>query len=172
MQLDRETCQLPWLLEGVIARFPTRFPGLGQIEGCIADRFASLLEVPGLYSLAQSARQEEIGHYIPHNLFHAGRRPGTLEEYPPDPTETTPSGLRLFDHQRRTVTFLRRVSKESGGAILGADPGLAKTIASLQALWLDGYLQHGGIVCGPLGARSNWCDPEGDAQRYMGKSVV
>jgi SNF2 family DNA or RNA helicase len=97
-------------------------------------------------------------------VLKAGSRPKRLEDFEPDSVETTPSGLPLMDHQRRAVTFLRHVDPLSAGALLGADIGSGKSIAALQSLWLDGFLQQGGVIIGPKAALDTWTSEDSDAR--------
>jgi len=114
---------------------------------------------------------EGEGWLIPTNVLKMGQRPGNVFSYPMDPQETTPSGLKLKDYQRRVVTALRRLEPRDGGAFNAGDMGLGKSVSTLQALWLDGYLQRPGLVCGPLAARSTWCDEGGDPLKHYGLTI-
>jgi len=120
---------------------------------------AELQKVPGHLMITKPGSPTEW--YLPRNLINMGRAAGTLYEYAPDPIKETPSGMKLRDHQLRSVTFLKQADQ---GAILGADPGLGKCVMSLQALWLGGYLHKPGIVIAPMGARSAWCGDKADAR--------
>ncbi len=166
---------LSQLLEGCIVEFPSKYIGRGllhNIQQC-GPRVQELVGIPGVYQLPMDAAPAEIQElYIPHNLFVMGRRPSMLCDLTSDPIECTPSGLKLKIYQRQSVTFLRNVTREAGGAILGLDAGLGKSITGLQALWLDGYLQRPGLIVGPLGARGVWCEPESDALRHYSLSVM
>jgi len=153
------------LLAGVITELPTKYPGRGRILNPTEEVIVRLSGVPGVRQLGQD-------WLVPHNLVHLGTRPGTLFEYSPDTVEAAPSGLKLKDYQRRSVSFLRSIDRESAGGILAAEPGLGKSIISLQASWLDGHLHRPGLVIGPLGARGTWCSPDGDPAKHYGLQIT
>jgi len=162
------------LLEGCVVSWPSKLGGRGRLEWApdrraVAER---LQGIPGVTFQPHDAPPHEADIFIPHNLFVMGQRPASLEQYTPDPQETTPSGLKLKDYQRRSVSFLRACTKESQGVLLGSDPGLGKTVTALQALWLDGYLHRPGLVIGPLGAQGVWCGPNSDAHRHYGLDIL
>jgi SNF2 family DNA or RNA helicase len=155
------------LLEECVFAGPTRFPGLLKLEQCPEERLLHLQQLPGVWPLVDKKRPADTGWYIPRSLVDMGRLGAGLKDYPEDPTVTTPSGLTLFSHQRRAITFLRAVDKEREGVILAGDMGLAKSVTALQALHLDGYLERPGLVCGPLPSRSVWCGDSSDAYKYF-----
>jgi hypothetical protein len=149
---------MPVSLEGCIWS-PSKYPGLAKLDVFTKEHADALTKLPG--HLAHiNGKQELTELHIPRNLIEMGRKPGTLYEYDQDQIEQAPSGLKLKEHQLRSVAFLRLADQ---GAILGADPGLGKCVMSLQALWLDGYLHKPGIIVGPMGARSAWCGQQSDA---------
>lgn len=153
------------LLAGVITELPTKYPGRGRILNPTEEVISRLSGVPGVRQLGQD-------WLVPYNLLLLGARPATLLEYSPDSVAAAPSGLPLKDYQRRSVTFLRQIDRESAGGILAADCGLGKSIISLQASWLDGYLHRPGLIIGPLGARGTWCASDGDPAKHYGLHVT
>lgn len=163
------------LLAGCVIEFPSKMIGRGLVrftpdKAALIERLQS---VPGVFFTEREPEkllQSDI--YIPYNLFRMGERESLLLELEPDPIETTPSGLALKDYQRRAVSFLRRVDPLDGGAILAADPGLGKTITTLQALWLDGYLHRSGLIVGPLGASAVWSGDAADSYKHYGLQVT
>jgi hypothetical protein len=64
------------------------------------------------------------------------------------------------------------VTDEWGGAILGADPGVGKTLIALHALWLDGFLHKKGIICGPNPARSAWVGEHSDPAKHYDLNII
>ena len=153
------------LLAGVLTELPTKYPGRGKVLNLTEEVAARLLGVPGVRALGND-------FLVPHNLICLGSRPAGLFEYPPDPVAAAPSGLLLKDYQRRAVSFLRAVDRQSAGAILAADPGLGKTLTVLQSCWLDSLLHSPGLVIGPLGARGTWCSPDGDPAKHYGLQIT
>jgi len=162
------------MLAGCVVSYPSKILGCGRLEFC-ADRRAlaeRLRGVPGVSLLPREAPVHKAEIFIPYNLFVMGQRAAMLEQYLLDAVETTPSGLKLKPYQRQSVTFLRAVDAFAGGALLGADAGTGKSIAALQALWLDGYLHKPGLVVGPLGAQGVWCGERSDAMRHYGLNII
>lgn len=157
---------------GCVFEYPTSMPGLARLLHCPKEMEHDLLSMPGVMNIKQDSRGTKSGQYIPFRLFKIGVKPGDLFAYPLDNVETTPTGLKLRDHQRRAVTYIRNVSLDDQGCILGADPGCGKTIAALQALWLDGYLHKPGIVIGPMGARGTWTGERSDPFVYYGLNII
>jgi SNF2 family DNA or RNA helicase len=117
-------------------------------------------------------KPEETGWYVPQSLLDMGLLPANLEDYDPEPNDRTPSGLKLRRYQARTVTFLRQTTTMREGNLLWADPGLGKTVSSLQANWLDGYLQRPGLIVGPNIAKGVWCDDDSDAKVHYNLTVL
>lgn len=163
---------LAGLLEGIVVEYPSRFPGLAKVLECTEEKWKQLLQRPGTTIIAGLRKNDDNGCYLPYGLLQAGVKPGPLNDWPPEPYATTPSGLTLDEHQLRAVSFLRAIDPLDGGAILGGDIGTGKTICALHALWLDGFLQEGGVVCGPLGSRDTWCSEEGDPQQHYGLTIT
>lgn len=159
------------LLEGCVVRFPSKFIGRGELCSAPADTIKDLDAMPGVLKSPWDAELADATLFVPRNLWTMGQRPTTLHSLEPDTYEVTPSGLKLKDYQRRSVTFLRNVGELDQGAILGADAGTGKSITVLQALWLDGYLQKPGLIIGPLGAQGVWCGPSSDATKHYGLVV-
>ena len=166
------------MLAGSVVEFPSKQIGRGGLlyapDRQNAQWLQSLQSVPGVTFLPPPSDDQPITRsavFVPHNLFLMGQRPSSLATLALDPVETTPSGLRLKDHQRQSVTFLRSITEESEGAILGADAGTGKSIMALQALWLDGFLHGSGLVVGPLGAQDVWCSLEGDPLKHYQRPI-
>lgn len=159
------------LFEGCIARFPSKFIGRGELCSAPLAVRKEADAIPGTLRSPWDKKVEEAELFVPHNLWTMGQRPTTLHSLEPDSYESTPSGLKLKDYQRRAVTFLRNVEDLDQGAILGADAGTGKSITVLQALWLDGFLQQPGLIIGPLGAQGVWCGPNSDATKHYGLTV-
>jgi intein/homing endonuclease len=62
-----------------------------------------------------------------------------------------------------------------GHSYLGGKRGFFvshNTITSLQALWLDGFLQRPGLVIGPNIAKSVWCDDDSDARVHYNLLIL
>lgn len=140
--------------------------GRHTVIACPPGREKDLMAVPGTIYI-----ESEGGYQVPDNVLRMGQRAGSIFSYEPDPHETTPSGLPLKMYQRRVVAALRQVDYKSSGAFNAGDPGLGKSISTLQTLWLDGYLHKPGIVCGPLASRSTWCSPTGDPLVHYGLQI-
>lgn len=161
-------------LSGCILRRPAPWPGLVQlVQARDEAQFRQLEQMPGFYAFRGNPRKGmPPAYYLPQSLLDMGRYPGLLWAYPLDDEPATPLGGRLLrDHQRRSVTFLRQITPQREGAILGADMGLGKVTMSLQALHREGLLQLPGIVCGPLSAAAAWCGPSSDATLYYGLDI-
>lgn len=163
-------------LEGCVWGLKSPWPGRHRLEGIADARPDEVVErlqlIPGVeYVQANPRKQTLAGWYIPTSLIVAGSRPARLRDYQLDPGTTTPSGLQLFEHQRRSVSFIRQVTPDMEGCILAGDPGVAKTITALQANHLDGLLQEPGIVVGSLPSRAAWCGSGADASRHYGMSI-
>lgn len=136
------------------------------------SQFDSLRQIPGIGSWESKKRPEENGWYIPQSVLDMGRFPATLAEYPPDPNDVTPSGLKLRVYEARAVTCCRLVTCQREGIILAGDPGLGKTLISLQSLHLDNLLSKPGLVIGPNIAKGVWCDDDSDAKKHYGLSIL
>jgi len=166
------------LTHGTIVRNPTHMPGMHQLmwhpELEAIQRGEHLLNenYPGVLAIRNSGTPARNGLYLPHNLLNAGKDPAILWQNEPDATEATPSGLKLKEYQRRSVTACRRVDRERQGILVGAEPGLGKTITALQSLWLDGFLGHSGLVVGPLAAFDTWCTEDGDPKVHYGLTIT
>jgi len=159
------------ILTGTVVRFGTKYAGLGKIETANPDNFEIIKAKPGVMTVSAAKLQSELGYYMPYNLFYAGQRPGVLDSCPPDQQATTPFGLALMDHQRRSVGLCRLVCRESAGILVGADIGSGKSIVALQSMWLDGFLAKSGVIIGPLAARDTWCGEDSDARKHYGLHV-
>jgi hypothetical protein len=162
-------------LAGCILQRPAPWPGLVQLlETSDEAQYRLLGQMPGFYSYRGNVKKGIApGYFIPQSLIDMGTFPGLLWGYPVDPNTTTPMGGRLMrEHQLRSVTFLRQITPQREGAILGADMGLGKCTTSLQALHLDDLLSAPGIICGPLSAAAAWCGPTSDASRFYGLDVI
>jgi superfamily II DNA or RNA helicase len=141
-------------------------PWRGLIRVAWAASLGELPDLPGFLKVEGSTNQQQNGWFVPKNLVEMGTRPQDLLGFEPEKHDTTPSGLKLDDHQLRSVTFLRQVDDGWGGALLGAEPGLGKTMVALHAAWLDGFLHGPGLVIAPLKARSSWCGPRSDPTKH------
>lgn len=143
---------------GIVAKDVLGLPGMVELVDAGDDVLHDIVNVPGTMRMERSGR---IFFNIPRNFFELGQRGGTISEYAPDMTAPrTPVGqLPLDEDQLRMVTLFRNVSRDWEGASLAADAGTGKTLPTLHALWLDGYLQGPGLVCAPAGATTTWCDP-------------
>lgn len=148
-------------IEGMIYSRPGPLPGTARL---VEGDTESLQGYPGVMEL--KTKRLGAGWLLPISVIEMGKHPGTLKDYPPEEHDRTPSGLPLHHYQRRAVTFMRRVTRDREGCILGADPGLGKTLISLHSLWLDGLLQKPGIVIGPNLAKPTWCDSDSDAKKH------
>ena len=140
-------------------------------KGIEADE---LLMIPGSFEIVASAgsRDKPSGIYVPRRLTSMALRPGSLFAYQKCEYDVAPaSGQKLYDHQARSVSFIRGVRPCDGGCLLAADPGTGKTISTLHALWLDGYLHKPGLICAPLPARSSWVGEHADPWKHYGLQV-
>ena len=162
------------VLSGCILSSPTAWPGLVHVLEVSNEEQAKLLQqMPGRYSYRGNPKKKiPQGFYIPQSLVDAGRYPGLIDGYPPDPHEVTPFGGRTLRlHQRRSVSFIRQCTPQREGLILGADMGLGKVTMALQAFYLDGLLQQPGIICGPLSAAAAWCGETSDPTLYFDMNI-
>lgn len=160
-------------LSGCVFSSPTRWPGRLKLDACPSEaQFGVIQQMPGTYYFDNQKYPEEIGWYVPQGLADMGRFGGGLYDYEMDPMEATPSGLILRRHQRRAITFIRQVTPQREGCILAGDMGLGKTLTTLQALHLDGYLDRPGIVCGPKPSRNAWCGERSDAYKNYGLDIA
>ena len=158
-------------LAGVIGTDSTKWPGLIKVLHAPVSAHHRLEMTPGSMVIYQGGDKTI---FIPKNLFEAGQRGGVISEYETD-TEAlaTPSGLPLDDDQLRMVSFFRQTTPQWEGALLAAAPGTGKTLPTLHALWLDGFLHRNGLVCAPAGATTTWCDPiMGDPRAHYGLTVT
>lgn len=158
-------------LVGCVYAKPTLWPGMAKIEACSEQAVHNLRQHPGVMCYENPRKPDAVGWYVPQSLIDMGRYPALLHQYPPEPHDTLPSGIRLLPHQARTVTFLRQVTPDREGALVAAAPGDGKTISALHALWLDGYLNRRGLVVGPNIAKSVWRDEDGDAAQHYGLKI-
>lgn len=162
-------------LFGCVLLHQAPWPGLVElIEASTEEQFRLLERMPGFYPFKGNKwRKIPAGFFVPQSLLDLGKYPGLLWGYPAEPNMTTPFGGRVLrDHQARSVTYIRQITPQREGAILGADMGLGKCTTTMQALWLDGLLDQPGIICGPLSAASAWCGPTSDATLYYGLDVT
>ena len=132
-----------------------------------AQQFTILQDRPGVHPYRGSRHYPE-GWHVAKNIIEAGQRPAHLGDWPLLEYAETPSGLPLYPHQQRAVSFLLASIGDWEGCILGAQAGLGKSITALHALWLSGLLQKPGIVCAPLPAATVWCSDGGDANKQYG----
>lgn len=128
--------------------------------------------MPGVWGNDSIRIPAEIGWYIPQGLVDMGLFGGGLYDYEMDAHATMPSGGPLRRHQQRAVSFIRQITKQREGCILAGDMGLGKTITTLQALHLDGFLERPGIVCGPKPARNAWCGEQSDPFKHYGLDIA
>lgn len=170
MEVQESTEGLLGYLAGCIWQDEHIYPGLVKLIHAPEASLLTIVELPGVMHIEQPGDYRD-GWHVPSGLFEAGQRAANLQDFPPDPIEATPSGILLEDHQRRSVTFIRQATPQRQGCILGAFAGAGKTIPTLQALWLDGYLHRSLLICGPLSSRETWCGPNSDAKRHFDMDV-
>lgn len=161
-------------LEGcIIAGERAPWQGLRKIEQLAGDSQAlEVPKLPGFFTIEKPSNPKQEGWFIPENLVQMGMRGGQLDDYAPEPHDRTPSGMPLEPYQARSVAYFRQIDDQWGGAILGAEPGLGKTICALQALWLDGFLHKRGLVVAPNRARSTWCSDRSDAVKHYDLKIL
>lgn len=144
-----------------------------RLELCpTQEQFQHLIQVPGVTGWENKKKTEETGWYVPQSLWDMGKYPGTLDGYPPEPCDVTPSGLKLHVYEARAVTCIRHLSPEREGMILAGDPGLGKSLITLHSLYLDGFLARPGLVIGPNIAKGVWCDSDSDATTHYGLQIA
>lgn len=165
------------ILSGPLSGFKlspqTLYPGRWKVDSVPSEEaFKALLHHPGVWTYTGKKRPSAVGWYVPNNMVTMGQYPFGLYGYELDPYPHTPSGLVLLEHQRRSVTFLRLINHQREGAILAASMGLGKTLVSLQASWIDGYLNKPGLVIGPLASRGTWCGADSDAWQHYGLEIL
>lgn len=117
------------LLNGCLLQSPTQWPGrVKLLETATEEQFHELSAMPGVYYYRGNKRNgSPEGWYLPQSIIDLGKLPGLLHEYSDDQSSLTPSLDRtLMEHQRRSVSFLREITPQREGAILGADMGLGK----------------------------------------------
>lgn len=149
-----------------------KWRGLYKVLACPSDKHHMLLQQPGVWVHDNEKKPQESGWYVPRSLLDAGRLAARLQDYAPEPLDEMPlSGVKLYDHQARSVTFLRQVTPEREGCILGAEIGGGKTNAALHALWMDGYLDRPGLIVAPKQARDTWCSEGSDPRVNYGLGI-
>lgn len=163
------------LLDGCIWEETDLWPGRVRLVETRDERqFKSIQEIPGVYYYKGNKRKKiTAGWYLPQNLIDMGNFPGLLQGYSGDDISGLTPTLEctLRPHQRQAVAFIRNVTAQREGCILGADMGLGKTVATLQSLHLDNLLDQPGVICGPLPAAAAWCGPNTDATKHFGIEV-
>lgn len=143
------------------------YPGRWKIDSIPSEQaFRALLQHPGVWTYNGTKHRSAVGWYVPNSLVTLGQYPYGLQGYEMDPYSHTPSGLMLLEHQRRSVTFIRLITRMREGCILAANMGLGKTLVALQAQWIDGYLEKPGLIVGPLASRGAWCGSYSDAWKH------
>lgn len=164
---------LPDPLEGCVLSLPTRWPGQLKLELCpTQERMDQLITVPGVTTHEVKRNPDETGWYVPQSLVDMGRYPALLHDYPPEPNDVAPSGLKLHTYQARVVTCARQVTAQREGLIIAGDPGLGKSVSALHSLYLDNYLKSPGLIIGPNIAKGVWCDEDSDAVVHYGLHVI
>lgn len=159
-------------LVGSVVCESTRFTGAYKLIACPPENLQLLQQIPGVFHRRDPRRPQDAGWYVPRSLWEMGRHPANLLDYPEEEVKRCPkSGLYLKSHQLRAVSFLRAIAREREGGILAADAGTGKTVATLHALYLDGYLEQPGLICGPLTARLVWCGERSDPFVHYGLDV-
>jgi SNF2 family DNA or RNA helicase len=142
-----------------------------RVEVCPDTNFDALRQQPGV-DFIENKSLDRKGWYAPYRLTHQPLG-ANLEDFAIDAATHAPfGGLALAEYQRRAVSFIRGWTLADQGGVLAADPGLGKTVVALQANYLDGLLNHRGLVVGPNLARPVWCGPTSDATKYYGLNIV
>jgi len=143
-----------------------------QPETVQRDSLGELSQIPGVEYQMRPLATSATGWYIPLNLLHAGEYGSVLTDYVPEPRDIAPSGRKLLRHQARAVTFIRQVTPEMEGCILGAAAGCGKTTSVLQSAMLDGYFRQPVLVIGTNTSRAAWCGDDADPWKHYGLCVT
>jgi hypothetical protein len=157
---------------GCTLSYPSEWPGLRRLDAAPEGALEKLKVHPGVWSFMDGKRPKRDGWFVPRSLMDMGRLGAELNDYPPCPHAVTPSGYPLYDHQARGTSFLRSITPEREGAVLGGEMGIGKTVCALQASMLDGYMEQAGLVIAPKLGRDTWCGPDSDARRHYGLDIV
>lgn len=149
---------------------PAHLPGLYKLLGVPPKRMEDVMlelgSIPGV-----QYQPHEGAWFVPANLVRLGQRGACLSDYTPHGLRKTPSGLELFEYQRRTVSFITQATYMDEGVIVGAAPSAGKTTATLQALSSLELLHQKGIVVGPHSSIPAWCGPRSDCAKHFGLSL-
>lgn len=159
-------------MAGCVLSSPTKWRGQHRLEACPANAIDLIGSIPGVHYYENKYNKKLDGWYVPQSVLDMGRYPAEMKSYVPEQNNRTPSGLTLYEHQARAVTFFRNVTPEREGAICASAPGDGKTIITLQALWLQGLLYEPGLVIAPNIAKPVWCDADSDPFVHYGLRII
>jgi len=157
---------------GCSLSYPTEWPGLRRLDAAPEGAIEKLKAHPGVWPFSDLKKPHRDGWFVPRSLLDMGRLGAELTDYEPCPYPITPSGYQLYEHEARAISFLRAVTPEREGAILGGEMGIGKTICALHASMLDGYMEQPGLIIAPKLGRDTWCGPDSDARKHYGLDVI
>jgi len=157
---------------GCVLSREVRRPGLVPLLACPPGAEEDFSLLPGVFYLRSVQREEHAGWHVPVNVLEAGRWPVRLADWPAHEAAETPGGMTLDVHQRRVLSFLLSVTPMREGCLVGGDPGVGKTLPTLQAAHLLGMHSRPVLVCAPLAAKPVWCGEGSDAMRGFGLDIL